>query len=142
MTPDELISQFQDDCRVDAETVIEGVCRRVLGRIREKLDCIVPADFADAGFNAADYLAYEWGCHGVTLDEVRPGLDDCICGWIEDEVGSVAGAEGTVLRYSQIDQRNEPDLGAVVAEARGRLLAMLEERAERGRVRRHRERYD
>lgn len=138
MTPDELISQFQDDCCADA--VIDGVCRRVLRRIRERLDVIVPDDCAEAGFNAADYLAYECGCHGVTLDEVRSGLDDCICGWIEDGVGSVAGAEGTVLRYSQIDQRNEPDFGAVVVEARGRLLAMLEERAECGKVRRYWER--
>lgn len=134
MTPYELISQFEDDCRADAEVVIERVCRRVLGRVREELDCIVPDDFADAGFNAADYIAYEWGCHGLSLGEIYPGLNNCIYGWIEDEIEAVPGAEGTVLRYSHIGQFNEPDLDAVVDEIRGRLLAMLEERAERGKV--------
>ena len=129
------ILEFEESCHNDAKPIMERICRRVIARIRRNFKDRVPDDYLS--FNALDYIAYEWGCHGLALSEIFPDLKGCIEDCIAEEIGAVHGAERTVLTYSHLNSSYEPDSTAVESEVFDLVMKAIDEHSQRGKVFRH-----
>jgi hypothetical protein len=76
------LTQGEETDSSDYEAELERVTDAVVKRINQKLGLLVRGDYP-GDWDPVDVMAYEWGCLGRSLDEIEPGLEEVIYGFID-----------------------------------------------------------